>query len=396
MPHPLVLSSSWGSARVATALSLGLVASVSCGAETGSDPFDPANNPGSQSFGGGGKGGNGSSTGNNNNGNSPLPSMLKPAPKNGDGKSTGDPLEEGVCQENKFNPNRLPPIVMTVLDRSGSMKRNVQGGTSPAPLKWEQTVGALNTVLNETQAEVSWGLKMYPSFPTGGRCGVEGLQIVPAFNQHAAILAEINSHPPTLDMGATPTKFVLEQAVEYLKSNNEPNPKFILLATDGLPNCRDGRGDGDNKDQAGAIAAVAAAVTAGFPVYVVGIATSLGMSDDAREAHNTLNQMATAGGKAREGDVKYFAANDQPQIVAALKEIAASAQDCTFSLGEAPPDPTNVKVIVDGAALARSDWDLQNNNTAVVIKGSWCEKLKAKSIKGLVEVYGGCPAEGVP
>ena len=38
----------------------------------------------------------------------------------------------------------------------------------------------------------------------------------------------------------TPTKFVMQKAVAQLKATPSNNPRYILLATDGEPNCMDG------------------------------------------------------------------------------------------------------------------------------------------------------------
>lgn len=76
-----------------------------------------------------------------------------------------------------------------------------------------------------------------------------------------------------------------------MSARNTPNPKVLLLVTDGQPNCPEGGGNGDDVDPA--IAAVGASFANNVPVFVVGIATTGG------EAHETLNAMATAGGYPR-------------------------------------------------------------------------------------------------
>src|SRR5262249_59484586 len=60
----------------------------------------------------------------------------------------------------------------------------------------------------------------------------------------------------------------------YLSGRTDNARKFILLATDGLPTCSSAGAGGD--DSTAAIAAVGAANTAGFPTFVVGIATGTG------------------------------------------------------------------------------------------------------------------------
>jgi len=62
--------------------------------------------------------------------------------------------------------------------------------------------------------------------------------------------------------------------VTYLQTLTDPNPKYILLATDGEPNCLGGKGGGGGggaTDLTGAENEAFAAFQAGYKVYVLGV-----------------------------------------------------------------------------------------------------------------------------
>ncbi len=351
---------------------------MGCGATSGSgadDPFAPSK-PGS---GKGGASGSGSGSGSGF-----FLDELKPSTMPGQG--SGD---DNICAQQDFPLDRLPPEIMVVLDRSGSMRRNAQGGREP-PDKWGQTVAALDSVLSDTQGGVYWGLKMYPSWKREGDspCAIQGLQQAPGLDQHAALMAQINGNGPTLDKGATPTAAAVQESTGFLSGRSTPNPKFLLLATDGVPNCRDG--SDRNGDVDGSIAAIGAAREAGFAVFVVGIAAS-GIRVDNVDAFQVLNDMAEAGGRPQDGQTKFFPANNEAELKTALNSIASQAADCTFNLNKAPPDPSNVRVELNDERLTQgTDWEFGAGNRSVVVKGAWCEKLKKSNVEK-AEIKFGCP-----
>jgi len=92
-------------------------------------------------------------------------------------------------------------------------------------------------------------------------------------------------------------------AAAYLKTLNDSNPKFILLATDGVPTCGtaacaagvNDSGMPNQCDDANAIAMVKTVHDMGYPTFVLGIGTSKAPGD------GTLSQMAVNGGYPRNG-----------------------------------------------------------------------------------------------
>jgi len=359
--------------------------SVGCGASQGGSSGDGV-------FRAGGKGGNVGGLGSGASGGAGyFPDMLmngKGGGGPGSGSGSGD---DKFCKQQDFMLNRLPPEIMLVLDRSGSMQRDAQGNTG-VPTKWSQTTSAIDTTLADTEKGVLWGLKMFPAWKKEGdsACETAGIAgVAPGLTQHMQIMSAVNTNAPTRDKGATPTSKAVIEATAQMKMSTSANPKFLLLATDGLPNCLNG--SDSQSDVAGAIAAVSAANEAGFATFVVGIAAA-GIKVDTVNPFDVLNQLATAGGRPLDGDTKFYSAANQAQLTAALGSIAAQAADCTFILKEPPAVPDNIAVELDGARLGPNDWAYGAGNRSVVIKGAYCDKLKKGDITK-AQVKFGCPGQ---
>ncbi len=324
---------------------------------------------------------------------------LPPSAGTGNGGTTGAtsppataaPSTNSNCGLRRINLQRQPADLLLILDRSRSMNQAVGGrGGSTTPVtgdKWTEVVSALDPVIMRTEAQVSWGLKLYP---LGDSCGVpEGATVPVAGSNYDEVMNAIRSNNPSQgSAGSTPTRVAVEKAAAILKASTSPNTKYLVLATDGLPNCRGG-GSRTDDDEAGAIQAVANASTEGMSTFVVGVAT------EGSEAHDTLNQMALKGGQPRNGATKYFPVASRDELVSALETITGQVASCTFPLGEAPPVPDNVAVEIDGARIPRDSgqtqgWNYGANNRSVVLYGAICEGLKTGAVRD-VQILFGCP-----
>ena len=142
-------------------------------------------------------------------------------------------------------PSKLPPDILIVLDASGSMNEDATNasctGGCGANSKWALLTPALNQVVMQTETEVNWGLKLFAD--TNNTCGVSpNMVAVPiGANSAAAIAAataaRTDANGNVTNGSRTPTRSAEDAAVTYLRANTDPNPKFILMATDGQPNC---------------------------------------------------------------------------------------------------------------------------------------------------------------
>jgi hypothetical protein len=142
-------------------------------------------------------------------------------------------------------------------------------------------------------------------------------------------------------------------------------------------------------DMAGAVNAVMTAATAGFPTFVVGIATTSDPMSDA-----TLTQMANAGGHPRAGTPTYYPVMNQQDLVDALGQIVVIAGTCIFAI---PPPPNNdtdamhIGVKVDGNELNRdtthmNGWDYSGAGQ-VEIFGPSCQAIMNNQVQQVQIVF---------
>ncbi len=304
-----------------------------------------------------------------------------------------------------------PPDILIVQDKSGSMTEDASGcccgagntnncgngtctGNSScgANSKWSQVSAAMNTVVMATQATVNWGLIFFGS---DNMCGVNTTPSVPiAVNNYTAVSGAYAGNQPS---SYTPTESAVNAAVAYMKTVTDQNPKYLLLATDGLPNCKPGDRTVTDDDSPGATTAVMNAAAAGFNTFVVGIGDTMG---DA-----TLNNFATAGGEPQTGSAdgnSFYEVNSTADLVTALTKIVGIVASCTIPLTGVPSNLTNVAVSVDNASGTPTKvpedgtdgWTYTDNtNTAIELHGSYCDNIKAGTYTNVQFVYA---CDGVP
>jgi hypothetical protein len=240
----------------------------------------------------------------------------------------------------------------------------------------------LDTTLSQNAQSINFGLMLYPD---GENCGVGNVSPgISAANSTAVTGALTGVNPE----GGTPTHTTLQSALTYFGSIPvNSNGRYVLLATDGEPNCLD-----PNNSSTGSavqsIAAVAALKSAGIPTFV------LGFGDGVNAA--TLQAMAVAGGQSQ-----YYAANSPAQLQLALDTIAdqVAVPDCSFVLGEVPADPGRLRLYFDASEINRSGlhtegWDYDETSNAITVYGGSCSELQAGSV-GEVRVDYGCQGPSI-
>jgi hypothetical protein len=293
----------------------------------------------------------------------------------------------------------LPPDILIIQDRSGSMNDDdtdtaCKGGCG-ATSKWALITAALNNVIGQTDTTVNWGLKFFAD--ADATCGVTATVAVPVAPMNAgpiatAITGSTSANGGVANGSSTPTAQAIGVGTTYLGTLTDPNPKYLLVATDGLPNCATGKGNGDNSPATEA--AVAAALTAGYQTFVVGIATTA----DAM-ATATLNAMAMAGGQAQTGAATmYYSVTDTTSLEAALTQIVGIVANCTISLAGAPTNFTNVAVSATDSTGTKvqvmqdptNGWAYDASKKNIVLNGTACDSLKNGSYSDLSFIYSGC------
>jgi len=242
----------------------------------------------------------------------------------------------------------------------------------PTMSKWDAMTSALASSVTAGAAAVNYGLKL---FPEDNNCGVaDGAAVSVAADNARAINGALAA---TVPGGATPTTTALASAGRYLSKLARPNPRFVLLATDGEPSC--------GGDAAAATAAVANLLADGIPVYVIGIATE-GMADAA------LRSMAMAGGRPRSADPPYYPVQTAADLSATLSSIGGQIASCSFTVRrpDPPADPNNVAVKANGTRVPKSGtdgWRYGPDMTSIELTGTWCDQIRSGAISDLEATF---------
>lgn len=290
----------------------------------------------------------------------------------------------GSCGSQAVSSGRITADILIVLDRSQSMKRlNVN--------RWDPSVRGIKSITSSLQDRVAFGLMTFPgpaaragrADPGASSCDPGQLRVPIQANGADAIASALDMTQPG---GFTPTANTLKAAREVIAPTNggiDPDalvvPKYVLLVTDGAPNCFNnmaGSGSGTaggSQPEAveASLAEVKALTAAGVKTFVLGYDTQ---NDAALSA--TLDTLAAAGGT---GEQRHRAIEDEQSLVAAFNEITQVAITCDFELENTVVDAKYVLVKIDGKQLNWKDengWVLGTDNKTVSLLGDACSTIK--------------------
>ncbi|MBS2026534.1 MAG: VWA domain-containing protein [Deltaproteobacteria bacterium] len=237
------------------------------------------------------------------------------------------------------------PVLLVVQDRSGSMADVPDPSSSDS--KWDIAASVVPQVLNQYNNQFQFGLMYLPGSSDACDPGYIDQPVPSTANDIA------NSYSNTGPQGATPTAQSLAVATQYLNSLNLNVPAYILLITDGMPNCNgslngssctctvsggacdpnQGGTNLDCLDDTDTEDASAAAYAAGYPVYVVGF----GDASTAGNNKTVLDGIASNGGTGHA-----YSANNQSQLDTQLNTIVGSVGSCCMNIcvqGQTNCDP---------------------------------------------------------
>lgn len=281
-----------------------------------------------------------------------------------------------------------PPDLLVVLDRSGSMNDFPAVFPPVFNTKWGIMQDALKSISSMKDQQIKFGLM---DFSSDGNCGASAVpEVGIALGTSTAIKTYYSTRTPT---GNTPSHLALAAALQYFNTLT-PNPagRYVLFATDGLPNCLNG--DPNTTAYPETVQAVKNLYTAGIPTYVLGL--------DDFSNQTVLNDAAVAGGKAQSGLTKYYSAANPTDLANALQAIAGGiiVPSCTFALNSAPPEPDNVTVTINGTAVPRSPshadgWDYYPDAMTITFFGATCDTIKQGASTNVSFAYG-CPGPIIP
>jgi len=252
-------------------------------------------------------------------------------------------------------------------------------------------------VVQKFETSIQFGLMI---FPADNKCKMTGPQVPVGTSRRKAVQYFLGQAKPA---GGTPTVAALNNAAaSMIALGSKVASKYIILATDGGPNCnyllsatpkctctyaaanycctsypQTCYGGETCLDEARALALIKDLLSnKKITTYVIGL-------DGTAEYTTLLNAMAVAGGAPQSGaPTSYYKASNQTQLQTALSKIATSVISCEIDLQKMPKYPNYVLVYIDGAKIPRdvtkkNGWDYADATlTKIKLYGSACQILQ--------------------
>ncbi len=204
------------------------------------------------------------------------------------------------------------PAILIVQDRSFSMSRTTKGEDIPPatdPSKWSISQQVVPQIAFDFENRIRFGVMFYPE--ASNECGTG--TVVSPISYNASNVQAAYTGPTAVPFGLTPSAASLDAARAYLEGLHLTTPKYVLLITDGIPNCI-----GPDPD-AVTVAAAKRLKDAGILVGVVGFGAQFAGGND----KDVLDRIAAAGGTGAA-----YAATNHEQLRSQLNLIASSASGC--------------------------------------------------------------------
>ncbi len=362
-----------------------------------------------------------------------------------------EPLAIAQTTERKIVISRKKkPNIMLLVDKSGSMMDPVDATLaacgscgacngcpacpSNCPTRLVDMKSAMQTFLGQYGTTARFGLSVFPGGTSSADPCKTGhvVQEVTASNDVDSELqgsaSQINDSIQQLGrtgglpvVGGTPTAASLSQLSSNPALQEDDRDNFVLLLTDGLPNCNSnldgtkctcvtGETTCDKRnclDDTAVVQAISGLASQDIRTIVVGF----GADTAASGGLGALNAMAQAGGFARScqtnqdcgsGDTcdtatstcgkKFFPAANAEDLAAELIKIQNKIGDvnpCEFLLSASPTDVSFLAVYVDGQRLTAgpSTWSYDSSGQpTVTFSGDTCTRLMNASESAPVDV----------
>ena len=334
--------------------------------------------------------------------------------------SSTKPTIDGSCEYHSVVAKRTPARVYFVVDRSGSMKEFV-GEKRKSDAVYAGIVnlaraigykGELGASIYPYGGPCSPGVEVLPLQPGDPRSFFESGKTGPVAQNLSTLLF---AAPPS---GGTPTAATLTVVRNKLSTEAKPAAKgtFVVLATDGGPNCNQAAKCGPEAcianiektcmisnccdpavdpmasptgclDDGPTLSAVSSLAAVGVKVLVVGIPGS--------EAYaSLLEAMAVAGGAPRPTAPRYYRVDDLDQVEAVFAALGDDIPvSCTFSLDAPPEDDGLVNLYFDDQVIPKDPVDgwSYDDATTISVRGKACDQLNSGLIQH-AEVFVGCPS----
>ncbi|MDD5309161.1 MAG: VWA domain-containing protein [Deltaproteobacteria bacterium] len=319
---------------------------------------------------------------------------------------------DSSCGESNFAVSGTIIDMLIVLDRSNSMGEG-------SPSLWEDMGDALTTVTSQMEDQINFGLMLFPEYPTcqgttkNCQPSVSPYVNIGTVDAAGAIAAAVGAGGVGT-CGGTPIAVTLQNALTYLSGMTDSYQRYVLLATDGAPNCNSalngstcpctgaqctGGGDANLNclDDTRTAQAAAALKTAGYRTFVLGVGNSGSWAP-------VMQNIATQGGG------QYFNVTDTGTLITTLQTITGSLVACKFDLdwdaidggaddpskvnfyckkkADDPIGPSNL-IGYDVGCANNKGWDWVDGDTVMFCDQS-CEALKDGTCTVVTATFG-CP-----
>jgi hypothetical protein len=316
--------------------------------------------------------------------------------------------DSGVCQPRPVALVRRGAQVMFVVDRSSSMADTFDGrDPEPGELRrWDLVGQVLGQVLGDADPLLEVGAKFYPRalpeviMTPEEACSVDtGIDLSP---NRGNVPAFLDIFATTEPRGGTPTALGLGEVRDFFASRPAPGvPRFVILATDGGPNCNPDTGiphtvclcTGQPEDcssdatfgpfncidEMRTLEVIESIFTDNnIPVYVIGI-----LDPTRPDLADVLDQMADAGGRPREvpGERRFYSAAEPDDLRAAVTTITESIARCVFRVDPVPGPLDRVELRIDDILIPRDPgriegWDFTSEGRSeLTLFGGACERV---------------------
>ena len=287
------------------------------------------------------------------------------------------------CGSMKLVADAVAPNLLIDLDRSCSMTAKVKGTTKT---KWQIAVDAMKKVMTTNKGKIRFGLTLFPDTVKPHCTQLHFAVPVAAGNEAkiaALLTAALVKKDPNYPDGPCVTNIdtAMKQAADHKPLADATRDNFVVLITDGAQ-----YGCSAAKSNKGTLAIITALALKKVPTFVVGFGSGVNVT--------WLNAFAIAGGKAvNDPKYKYYKAENQATLDAALAAIATATLGCVYKLQKVPPTMNKIFVFFDKKSVAKdtthkNGWDYDSKTNAVTFYGVACAMLKAGKVKDLDIVYG--------
>ena len=344
-----------------------------------------------------------------------------------------------TCDNETFTGTKETPNIMLVLDTSGSMADPINCPNPPTncPDSTSKIVAVRTAVdniltLNATETVIRFGLTTFPAYNAGNNQCATGtirvpLQVTDDFTTTGTtdtnITTTVNGITPANSTPTGPTLQYLDSSTNCPQLFDSTRDNYIILATDGMPNCPNSGGNGPTQAILNAINALTDPYTNDYSAWpdfgltlsaVIGLNANniltfvIGLGDANDPVHsspNFLNRLALAGGEPQSTTTTpyYYPATSAASLNNVLMQIGNSVLSCKIKTALDPGTDTTLDVNLlwlvynngtKDVAIPRdpaNGFEYIGNNTFEVY-GTYCTMLKTGQISKIDIVMACNPA----